>query len=140
MILRPAPAPIGGKGKRMIIATASEAADLLAPFVADAEGERVAVLHLDADNRLLALTIEPPGGHDEVELPVGAILAKALRIGTHAIILAHNHPSGDPTPSSADEAATRALAGAAAGVEIRLHDHIVFGKRSCRSFRSLGLL
>ena len=124
----------------MIIATVSEAADLLSPFVAGGEGERLAVLHLDMDNRLLALTLERPGSEDEVELPVAAILAKALRIGASAIILAHNHPSGDPTPSGADEVATRALAGAAAGVEIRLHDHIIFGNGSCRSFRSLGLL
>jgi DNA repair protein RadC len=124
----------------MIIGTAAQAADLFAPlFKSDAE-ETVAVIHLDDDRRLLALTLEASGTHDEAELPIGGIIARALRIGTRSIVVAHNHPSGNPHPSSADEAATRALASAAAGVDIRLHDHLIFGGGDCRSFRSLGLL
>lgn len=124
----------------MIIGTASEAAQVLAPFFAGGGGERLAVLHLGAGNRLLALTLEEPGAVDEVALPVADILKKALSIGSEALVLAHNHPSGDPGPSRADEAGTRALAAAAAGVGIRLQDHLIFGGRECRSFRSLGLL
>lgn len=124
----------------MIIGTPSEAAALLAPFFVPAERELVAVIHLDGDYRMLAIAVEKAGGEDEVELPIRAILVKALRIGAEAIIVAHNHPSGDPDPSSADEAATRALAAAAAAADIRLYDHIIFGGGDCRSFRSLGLL
>jgi DNA repair protein RadC len=124
----------------MIVGTVSEAAQVLAPFFAEAEGERLAVLHLARDNRLLALTLERPGGHDAVDLPIPDILRKAIAVGADAILLAHNHPSGDAAPSIADEAATRALAAAAAGVEIRLHDHLIFAGADCRSFRSLGLL
>ena len=113
---------------------------LLAPLFAPAEREMVAVIHLDRDHRLLAIAVEQAGGEDEVELPIRAILTKALRIGAEAIIVAHNHPSGNPDPSSADEAATRALATAAAAADIRLYDHIIFGGGDCRSFRSLGLL
>jgi DNA repair protein RadC len=124
----------------MIVGTRPIAEQVLAPFFADAEGELLAVLHLGPGNRLLALTIEEPGSTDEIELVVAAILTKALRIGAEGLILAHNHPSGDPTPSRADEAATRALAAAAAHVDIRIHEHLVFGGGESRSFRDLGLL
>jgi DNA repair protein RadC len=124
----------------MIIGTPRMAEQVLAPFFADAEGELLAVLHLGPGSRLLALTIEEPGSADEVELMVASILRKALRIGAEGLILAHNHPSGDPTPSRADEAATRALAAAAAHVDIRIHEHLVFGGGESCSFRELGLL
>ena len=124
----------------MIVGTVSEAAQVLAPFFAESEGERLAVLHLGSDNRLLALTLERPGGRDMVELPIAEILRKAIGVGADAIVVAHNHPSGDAEPSSADQLATRALAAAAAGVEIRLHDHLIFAGGDFRSFRSLGLL
>ncbi len=124
----------------MIIAGTRDAAELLAPLFLQEKAERVAVIHLTPDRLLLALTVEEPGGAAEAELPIGGIIAKALRIGASAIVVAHNHPSGNPQPSAADEAATRALAAAAAGVDIRLHDHIIFGGGDCRSFRTLGLL
>ena len=54
--------------------------------------------------------------------------------------IAHNHPSGDPSPSRADIEATRRLAEAAAALGIRLHDHLIFAGGDCRSFRALGLL
>ena len=124
----------------MIIGTDKRAEQVLEPFFAAAEGELLIVLHLGSVNRLLALTIEEQGSADEVELPVPAILAKALRIGARGLILAHNHPSGDPTRSRADEAATRALTAAAAHVEVRVHEHLVFGGGKWCSFRELGLL
>ena len=123
-----------------MIGTATQAAELLAPLFASARSETVAVAHFGRDNRLLALTVESPGGKDEVELPIREILIKALRIGSSGIVVAHNHPSGDPSPSPADEAATRALAAAAAHVEVRVHEHLVFGGGKWCSFRELGLL
>jgi DNA repair protein RadC len=126
----------------MMIRTARDAATLLAPIFAAAEGgtEMVAVVHLDAEQRLLAVTIEEPGRRDAVELPIGAILTTALRLGAQAIVVAHNHPSGDAAPSEEDIGATRALAEAAAAVGVRLHDHLVFAGEECRSLRELGLL
>ena len=124
----------------MIVGTVAQAAELLAPFFSSSRSEAVAVLHLGPQQRLIAVTMEEPGSQDEVELPVRSILASALRLGASAIVIAHNHPSGDPSPSNADEAATRALAGAAAAVDIRIHDHLIFGRDAYRSFRSLGLL
>ena len=124
----------------MIIDTVAQAADLLTPIFAESESEAVAVLHLGRNRRLIAITVEEPGSQDEVELPIRSILANALRLGASAIVIAHNHPSGDPSPSSADESATRALASAAAAVDIQLHDHLIFARTDCRSFRRLGLL
>lgn len=132
--------PASGMSSAMIIGNVAKAADLLAPLFASGEREAVAVLHLGRDRRFIAMTLENTGSHDEVELPVSAILANALRLGSRAILVAHNHPSGDPTPSAADEAATRALAGAASGLDIQLFDHLIFGGGECRSFRKLGLL
>jgi DNA repair protein RadC len=129
-----------GTSADVIVSTADDAANLLRPFFASLSEERVAVIHLGEEARFLALTIEDSGSHKLAELPVGGIVGMALRIGATGIVVAHNHPSGDPRPSAADEAATRALAAAALGVDIRLHDHIIFGGDECSSFRSLGLL
>jgi DNA repair protein RadC len=124
----------------MIIGTATAAADMFAPIFASVEGERVAVLHLRQDRRFLALTLEQQGGQADVELPIRAILAGAMRVGADAIIVAHNHPSGDTRPSAADLSATRALAMAAHSVDIRLQDHLIFAAGSWRSFCAEGLL
>lgn len=125
----------------MIIATASNAADLLVPLFAPGGGEKVVAAHLDADQRLIATLESGNGSHDAVELPIRAIIADALRLGTAGLVIAHNHPSGDPTPSEADLAATRRLAATAESVGIRLHDHIIVGADGdCRSLRALGLL
>jgi DNA repair protein RadC len=86
------------------------------------------------------MTFEGKGGAGDVELPIRRILSSALRLRARSIVLAHNHPSGDPAPSASDEAATRALATAAAGLDIGLHDHLIFAGGECSSFRSLGLL
>ncbi len=124
----------------MIIGSVDEAEDVLAPLFAAAADERVAVLHLAEDRRLLAITLDEAGTEDEVELPVSRILGMALRLGSHAIVVAHNHPSGNAAPSAADETATRALASAAAQVDLRVYDHIIFGNGRSSSFLSLGLL
>jgi DNA repair protein RadC len=124
----------------MIVDTPSRAGELIAPFFAGEEGERVAVLHLDEERRLIATTFSPVGGAAEVDLPVRDILRAALQMGSAAIVVAHNHPSGDPTPSAEDIDATRRLAQAVVPAGIRFVDHLVFGGGEWRSFRELGLL
>lgn len=124
----------------MIVATARDAADLLEPLFADAEGEKLAVLHLDPDRRMIALEEHATGELDALTLPIRAIFASALSLGTHALVIAHNHPSGNPEPSAADIDATRRLAETAANLGIRLDDHLIFAGGDCRSFRQLGLL
>ena len=68
------------------------------------------------------------------------IIKRALELGASSIILVHNHPSGDPTPSKADIAMTREIAGAAKALSIAVHDHLVIGRGGHASFKSLGLL
>jgi len=124
----------------MFIRTAQDAAALLSPMLAHSAEEMIVTAHLDSGQRLIAVTVEEPGERGAVELPVRDMLAVALRLGAESLIVAHNHPSGDPTPSAADCDATRALAAAAGGVGIRIHDHLIFAGGDCRSFRALGLL
>ena len=124
----------------MIIGTARDAANLLGPLFADREEERLAVLHLDAEQRLIALDEWPGGNRHGVDLPIREIFTAAVKRGAAGLVVAHNHPSGDPQPSEADIEATRRLAQAAAVLDIRLHDHLIFAGGECRSFRELALL
>ena len=124
----------------MIVDTARAAADLLGPLFADAGGEKLVVLHLDKARKMIALEEHDVGGEDEIVLPIRDIFAAALRHGAAGLVIAHNHPSGDPRPSRADKAATRRLAETADALAIVLHDHLVFAGGECLSFRQLGLL
>jgi DNA repair protein RadC len=124
----------------MIIGTARDAADLLAPSFAGAAGEKLVILHLDEERRLIALDELPMDSPDSVALPVRAIVDSALRFGSRGLVVAHNHPSGDAEPSRADIEATRRLAETASNLAILLHDHLIFAGGNCRSFRELGLL
>jgi DNA repair protein RadC len=124
----------------VIIVTARDAADLLGPFFADRPGETLAVLHLDADQRLIALDTPASASADAIELPIREIFQAALHHGAAGIVLARNRPGGDPRPRPADIAALRRLAETAAALDIRLHDQLIFAAGECRSFRELGLL
>jgi DNA repair protein RadC len=106
---------------------------------AGAEAEKVAVLHLESGGGLLALR-EHPGAAYEAELPLRAILEEALRLGTEGLVVAHNHPSGDPDPSAEDLRVSRMLADTARNLGIRLIDHLIFAGGDVRSLREMGLL
>ena len=124
----------------MAIVTARDAADLLAPLFADRTGELLAIVHLDAAQRLISVDERPAAGAGAVDLPMREIFGAALRRGAAGLILAHNHPSGDPRPSRADVEATRRFAETAENLGIRLHDHLIFAGGECLSFREMGLL
>ena len=120
--------------------TAEDAVALFAPLFADLRREKLLVAHLDLDSRLLALVEAGDGGTTEVELPLRAIIADALRLDSAGLILAHCHPSGDPEPSEADRSSTARLAQIASWLDIRLHDHFIFAAGEWRSLRAMGLL
>lgn len=122
-----------------IVRTARDAAELFAPLFEGQAAEKVVVAHLGPDRALLHVQ-ESDGGAADAPLPIRAIVADALACGAAGLIVAHNHPSGDPQPSSSDLAATRLLAETAASLGIALHDHLVFAGGECRSFRDLGLI
>lgn len=126
----------------MIIGNSDDAAALFGPLFeeAGAEGERLAVAHLDAERRLIELAVGEPIARDHAELPVRRIIEDALRLGAAGIVIAHNHPSGDASPSRDDVEATRELAEVAVRLGIRLHDHLIFAGGEVCSLRGLGLL
>ena len=101
--------------------------------------ERLWIAHLDAESNCLHLSYHDGDGGG-TDFPLRSILADAIRHDSSAILLAHNHPSGDPTPSAADKRATRRLACAAEALDCPVVDHLVFAGQRCASFRALGLL
>lgn len=103
--------------------------------------ERVRVLHLNARNMLIRTEIASEGSIDRSPIHVREIIHRALELHSSAIILVHNHPSGNPEPSQQDIIATRDIAEVGARLGIALHDHIIIGSGDqYRSFRSMGLL
>lgn len=122
------------------IGDSSAAAALLAPGFAGLAHEELKVLHMDGALRPLAVGTETGAGGLSVEVPVRRLIGLALALGSRALILAHNHPGGDPTPSRADRTATRRLIEVAHPLDIRVIDHLVFAAAGWRSFRALGLL
>ena len=118
----------------------ADATALFAAELSDLSREELRVVHLDEAGHVLGLSAGLAGDPDRIELPVREIVRDALALGARALLLAHNHPSGDPTPSPADKRATRQLAEAAKSLEIRLLDHLIFARGDCRSFRAMGLL
>ncbi|AUH33485.1 RadC family protein [Paracoccus tegillarcae] len=108
--------------------------------MAHAETEQFHVLFLDRKNCLITDEKQAQGTVDHVPVYPREIMRRALELNASAIILVHNHPSGDPTPSEADIAMTHQIARAADSLSITLHDHIVIGKSCEISFRSEGLI
>lgn len=80
------------------------------------------------------------GGNGQVRLGVRSIVADALAFDAAAVVIAHNHPSGDTRPSERDAAFTRALVRGLAGVEVRLVDHLVITGEAMTSLRAIGAL
>jgi DNA repair protein RadC len=102
--------------------------------------EILRVLHLDAGGSVLGVTEHTDGLRDRVTPPLRRIVADALAHDATALILSHNHPGGDPSPSRADIAITHVLVRATAALGIRVHDHVVTGDGRDFSFRAAGLL
>ena len=113
---------------------------MLVPMSRMLEHEVFRVLHLDAAGSTLGVTEQTSGRCDRVDIGLRDLAADALRLGSSALILAHNHPRGDPTPSRADITATRRIGQLAQMLGLRLHDHVVTGGGQSFSFRDAGLL
>jgi len=114
--------------------------DYCTAVMARSETEEFRVLFLDRKNHLIADEVQNRGTVDHTPVYPREIIKRALELGASSIILVHNHPSGDPTPSKADIAMTREIAGAAKALSIAVHDHLVIGRGGHASFKSLGLL
>jgi DNA repair protein RadC len=114
--------------------------DYCTAAMARAPNEEFRILFLDRKNTLIADEVQTRGTIDHTPVYPREIVKRALELGASAIILVHNHPSGDPTPSKADIEMTRDVAAAAKALKIAVHDHLVIGRSGHASFKSLGLL
>lgn len=102
--------------------------------------EQFRVLFLNRKNMLIADEVQGRGTVDHTPLYPREVVKRALELGASAVILVHNHPSGDPKPSKADIEMTREVKGAAGKLGIVLHDHLIISRHGTASFMSMGLL
>lgn len=114
--------------------------DYCTATMARSDKEEFRILFLDRKNVLIADEVQNKGTVDHAPVYPREIIKRALELSSSAIILVHNHPSGDPTPSKADIAMTREIVTAAKALGISVHDHLVIGRAGHSSFKSLGLL
>lgn len=105
----------------------------------DPTRESLWVAHVDEEARCVHLT-RHTGDESGASFPLRDIIADAAAHGSAGIVLAHNHPSGDPRPSDSDCRETRRLAAAAEALDCAILDHLVFAGAECTSFRRIGLL
>jgi DNA repair protein RadC len=123
-----------------VIATGHALRDYLFARLAHALTEEFRVLFLNAQNRLIRDELMGIGTIDQTSAYPREIIKRALELGALGVILVHNHPSGDSTPSSADIALTRAVANACDHLDLRLIDHVIIARTSWSSMRACGLL
>jgi len=102
--------------------------------------EQFRILFLDRKNVLIADEVQQRGTIDHTPVYPREVVKRALELGAAALILVHNHPSGDPKPSREDIEMTKEVRRAAEALGIAIHDHLVIGRKGHASFRSLGLL
>jgi DNA repair protein RadC len=102
--------------------------------------EQFRVLFLDKKNRLIADELQQSGTVDHTPVYPREVVKRALELSASAVILVHNHPSGDPTPSRADIDMTRQVADAARPLGIAVHDHLIVGRQGHKSLKALKLI
>jgi DNA repair protein RadC len=114
--------------------------DYLRATMAFAPREEFRILFLDKRNHLIADEVQGRGTVDHTPVYPREVARRALELSATAIILAHNHPSGDPTPSSADVAMTREVVAVLAPLKIVVHDHVILGRNGHASLKGLKLI
>lgn len=126
--------------QRTVISSWSQLVNYCRLAMAHEPREQFRVLFLDVKNQLIADEVMNEGTIDHAPVYPREIARRALELSAAAVILVHNHPSGDPKPSAADIAITREIIDAATSISVRVHDHLVIGRERVESFKSLGLL
>lgn len=127
-------------GKRAVISSWSALLAYVKTALAHEAREQFRVLFLDKKNQLIADEVMNRGTVDHAPVYPREVMRRALELSASAVILVHNHPSGDPTPSSADIDMTRQVMEAARALRIAVHDHLVVGRQGVASFKALGLM
>ncbi|MHA6264328.1 RadC family protein [Arenibacterium sp. CAU 1754] len=126
--------------QRHVISSWDAILDYCHTTMAHRETEQFRVLYLDRKNTLIADEEQAKGTVDHVPVYPREVAKRALELNASALILVHNHPSGDPTPSQSDIAMTDQINTACMALGLTLHDHLIIGKSRELSFRSEGLL
>ena len=125
---------------RTVLSSWEALLDYCAIKIGHAQTEEFHVLFLDRKNVLIKDEAQSKGTVDHTPVYPREVLKRALELGASALILVHNHPSGDPTPSRGDIVMTREIVAAAKALKIEVHDHMVIGRGKHASFKALGLL
>lgn len=126
--------------QKPVVSSWDQLVDYCHTTMAHREVEQFRVLYLDRKNVLIADEEQARGTVDHVPVYPREVVKRALELNASALILVHNHPSGDPTPSEADIAMTHQVEDAAQALGLTLHDHLIVGKEQELSFRSSGYL
>ena len=114
--------------------------DYCTAHIAHGKVEEFHILFLDRKNVLIKHERQQRGTVDHTPVYPREVVKRALDLGAAALILVHNHPSGDPTPSQADIAVTQDIKKATAALGVALHDHVIIGRNGHTSLRDLGLI
>ncbi|OYW68175.1 MAG: hypothetical protein B7Z40_04050 [Bosea sp. 12-68-7] len=130
----------GAVTRRTVLSSWSAVLDYCRTTMAFAEREQFRLLFLDKKNAVIADEVQQTGTVDHTPVYPREVIRRALELSASAIILVHNHPSGDPTPSAADVKMTRELVDIAKPLGIAIHDHVIVGRDGHASFRGLGLI
>lgn len=126
--------------KRAVISSSSQLLAYVRVALANEAREQFRVLFLDKKNCLIADEVLGQGTVDHAPVYPREVMRRALEVSASAVILVHNHPSGDPTPSGADVAMTRQVSEAGRALNIAVHDHLVVGRGGVASLKALGLI
>ena len=123
-----------------VLSTWQRLLDYCQGVMANEPTEQFRLLFLDRKKTLIADEVQQRGTVDHTPVYPREVIKRALDLGASAIILVHNHPSGDPTPSRADIEMTKEIVTAAKAMGLMVHDHLVIGKGKHASFKSLGII
>ena len=126
--------------KRPVLSSWSSVIDYCRTTMAFSEKEEFRLLFLDKRNQLIADEVQQSGTVDHTPVYPREVVKRALELSATALILVHNHPSGDPTPSRADIQMTQSIIDVAKPLGISVHDHIIVGKEGHASFKGLRLI
>ena len=130
----------GGIINRPLLSSWSAILEYCRASMAFENKEQFRILFLDKKNQLIADEVQQEGTVDHTPVYTREVMKRSLELSASAIILAHNHPSGDPTPSFADIDMTQKIIDAGMKLGITVHDHVIIGRNDHTSFRSLKLI
>ncbi len=130
----------GSVARRATLSSWTAVLEYVRAAMAFAEREEFRILFLDKKNGLIADEVQGRGTVDHTPVYPREVVKRALELSASALVLVHNHPSGDPAPSQADIRMTKTIADIAAPLGIAVHDHIIVGRDGHASFKGLGLL